>query len=185
MYYWVKAYSYKRRLKSGIVKNIDVRGQWRRKPSAIGRGSKPVKRTVFAGADEQPKYDKRDSASNHGYGESTEPNDWSPGEGWTEHRGSMDLRSAFGDVQDERVVGVFVSHSGGVNNGTKVDVRCGADIPFTLENLTAYLDSPEFALHRGARLIWLATEKNEPYLYAADQNGWSVWSNTSAIALNS
>ena len=113
-------------------------------------------------------------------------NDWTPGEGWTEHKGSLDLRDVFGKALelDERWVEVFVSYSGKMDDGKRADVRDGDDIPRTWSKLIGYLESDEFAPYRGAKLISFRNEEGTPYLYVMNRDGWKVWSNVSAIPLS-
>ncbi|MGO9567254.1 MAG: hypothetical protein ACLP5H_06925 [Desulfomonilaceae bacterium] len=114
-----------------------------------------------------------------------EENGWTPGEGWTEHEGSLDLTGVFGNVQkDERWVDVHVSFSGNMDDEKSADPRYEEEIPLTSADLIQYLESEEFARYRGAKLIWFTNEEGKPYLYATYRHGWKVWSNVSAIPLS-
>ena len=139
--------------------------------------------------DETPEGDDQgaegDSAPEDNLVERVEADGWTPGEGWTEHQGSLDLTDAFGNVKkDERYVNVHVSFSGRVDDAVFVDPRDEDEIPLTWDDLIQYLESEEFAPYHGARLIWFTNEEGKPYLYAVNGDGWKVWSNVSAIPLS-
>ena len=117
---------------------------------------------------------------------SEEESDWTPGDGWTPHQGSLDLRDVFEKVGnlDERWVDVHVSVSGRMDDSKQVDMRYEHDIPQTWSALIGYFESEEFAPYRSAKLIWFTNEGGKPYLYARNGHGWKVWSNVSAIPLS-
>ncbi|MBI5248170.1 MAG: hypothetical protein HY912_01635, partial [Desulfomonile tiedjei] len=94
--------------------------------------------------DETPEGDDQgaegDSAPEDNLVEPVEEDDWTPGEGWTEHQGSLDLTDVFGNVgKDERYVNVHVSFSGRVDDAIFVDPRDEDEIPLTWDDLIQYL----------------------------------------------